>query len=85
MLKLGNSEAGLDNCLMLVVVLRQGIYDPDQTQEKDGDREFILLPPQPAVLPRSDAGSDGVEPTPCFVIQNCLTHYSSRLPINGTC
>ena len=38
--------------------------------EKDGSQGFILLPPQPAVLPKSDAGNDGVEPAPCFVIQN---------------
>ena len=36
--------------------------------KKDGDQGFILFPPQPAVLPRSDAGSDGDEPAPCFVI-----------------
>ena len=45
-------------------VVFQGIYDPGQTQQKDGDRGFILLPPQLAVLPRSDAGSDRVEPAP---------------------
>ena len=46
--------------LLLLFVVKQGIHDPDQTQEKDGGRGFILLPPQPAELPRSDAGSDGV-------------------------
>ena len=62
------------------------MYDPGQTQKKDGDnRGFVLLPPQPAVLRRSDAGSDGVEPAPCFVIQNCQTHYSSRFPMYETC
>ena len=65
-------------------VVWQGIDDSGQTQQKDGDRGFILLPPQPTALPRSDAGSDGVEPAPCFVIQNCQTHYSSRCPMYGT-
>ena len=27
----------------------QGIYDLGQTQQKDGEQGFILLPPQPAV------------------------------------
>ena len=68
-----------------VVVVWQGIYDPGQTQQKDGDRGFILLPPQPVVLPRSDAGSDRVEPAPCIVIQNCQTYYTSRCPMCGIC
>ena len=66
-------------------VVWQGIYDLGQTQQKDRDRGFILLPARPAVLPRSDAGSDSVEPAPCFVIQNCQSHYSSRCPMYGTC
>ena len=37
-------------------VVWQGIYDSGQTQEKDGDRAFIPLPLQPALLLRSDAG-----------------------------
>ena len=55
-----------------------------QTQEIDGDRGFILLPPQAAVLLRLDADSDGVEPAPCFAIQNCQSHYFSRCPMHGT-
>ena len=73
------------NLVNVVVVVWQGIYDPGQTQEKDRDRGFILFPPQLAVLSRSYAGSDGVEPAPCFVIQNYQTHYSSRRPMYGTC
>ena len=49
--------------LILFFVVWQGIYDPDQTQKKDGDRGFILL--QPTMLPESDAGSNGVEPLFC--------------------
>ena len=63
---------------VFLFVVWEVIYDPSQTQQKDGDRRFILLPPQTAVLPRSDAGSDRVKPAPCFVIQNCQTHYCSR-------
>ena len=70
---------------MLFFVIWQGIHDPGQTQEKKGDRGFIFLPSQSAVLPKSDAGSDRVEPAPCFVIQNCYTHYFSRYPMCGTC
>ena len=49
--------------------LSYGIYDPGQTQEKNKDRRFILLPSQPVVLPRSDAGNDGVEPAPYFALK----------------
>ena len=42
-------------------VVWQGLHDPGQTQQKDGDRWFTLLPPKPAVLPTADVGSDGVE------------------------
>ena len=62
---------------LVFFVVWQGIYDPGQTQQKDGSRGFILLPPQPAVLPRSDAGCDRAQPASFFVIQNCQTHYSS--------
>ena len=62
-------------------VVWQGIYEPGRTQEKDGDRGFIPLPPQPAILPRSDADSDRVEIATCFVMQNCQTHHSSRFPM----
>ena len=70
---------------LLFFVTWQSTYDPGQTQQKDGDRRLILLPPQPAVLPRSNAGSDGVEPEPGVVIQNCQAHYSWRCPMYGTC
>ena len=59
-------------------VVWQGIHDPGQTQEKDWGRGFIFLPLQLAALPRSGVGSDGFEQAPCFVIQNCQTHHSSR-------
>ena len=59
-------------------VVWQGIHNPGQTQEKNGGRGFILSQPQSAVLPRSGTDSDGLEPAPCFVIQNCQTHYSLR-------
>ena len=49
-----------------------------------GTEGLSFLLPQPAVQPRSNAGSNRVEPAPCFVIQNCQTHYSSRCPMCGT-
>ena len=39
--------------LFFFFVIWQGIRDLGQTDEKDGGRVFNLLPPQPAVLPRS--------------------------------
>ena len=41
--------------------------------KQDWGRGFILLLPQAAVLPGSDAGSDVVEPASSFVIQNRQT------------
>ena len=55
--------------LVVVVVVWQDIYDPGQTQQKNGDRGQTPSSPQPAALSRSDAGSNGAEPAPCFVIQ----------------
>ena len=66
-----DTRFSLGTTQLIFFVLWQGIYDPGQTREENEDRGFILLPPQSAVLPRSDAGSDGAEPAPCFVIQNC--------------
>ena len=45
-------------CSSFFFVVWQGIRDPGQTHKKDGNRGFSLLPPQPALLPRSYAGSD---------------------------
>ena len=36
--------------------------------KQDWGQKFILLLPQAAVLPVSDAGSDGIEPASSFVI-----------------
>ena len=38
-----------------------------------GARGFILLLPQTAALPGSDAGSGVIKPASSFVIQNCQT------------
>ena len=47
---------------------------PLQVRHKqDWDREFILLLPQAAALPGSDAGSDVIKPASSFVIQNHQT------------
>ena len=54
----------------LVVVVRKGLQGhPLLVRHKqDWGRGFILLLPQAAVLPGSDAGSDGVESASGFVI-----------------
>ena len=55
---------------------------PLQVRHKqDWGRGFILLLPQTALLPGSDAGSDGVEPALVFVIQNRQTSYSMWFPM----
>ena len=48
---------------------------PLQARHKqDWGRGFILLLPQTAVLPGSDAGSDVIKPASSFVIQNRVLH-----------
>ena len=44
---------------------------------------FILLLPQTAALPGSDAGSDVIKPTSSFVIQNRQTACSMWCPMYG--
>ena len=51
--------------------------DPLQARHKqDWGRGFILLLPQTAALPGSDAGSDVIKPASSFVIQNRQTTCS---------
>ena len=56
------------------------VSTPCQTQTRLGLRVYyyILLLPQAAILPGSDAGSDVVKPALDFVIQNCQTLCSMR-------
>ena len=49
--------------------------------KQDWGRGFILLLPQTAVLPGSDAGSDVIKPASSFVIQNRQTSCSMRCPM----
>ena len=50
---------------------------PLQVRHKqDWGRGFILLLPQTAALPESDAGSDVIKPASSFVIQNRQTSCS---------
>ena len=50
---------------------------PLQVRHKqDWGRGFILLLPQTAALPESDAGSDVIKPASSFVIQNHQTSCS---------
>ena len=48
-------------------------YPLQVRHKQDWARGFILLLPQTAVLPETDAGSDVVKPASSFVIQNCQT------------
>ena len=58
-------------------VLRRLKRYPLQVRHKqDWGRGFMLLLPQAAVLPESDAGSDVIKPESGFVIQNRQTSCS---------
>ena len=56
------------------------VSTPGQTQTGLG-RGFILLLPQTAALPGSDAGSDVIKPASSFVIQNRQTSCSMWCPM----
>ena len=57
---------------------------PLQARHKqDWGRGFILLLPQAAALPGSDAGSDVIKPASSFVIQNRQTACSMWCPMYG--
>ena len=49
--------------------------------KQDWGRRFILLLPQTAALPGSDAGSDVIKPASSFVIQNRQTACSMWCPM----
>ena len=58
---------------------------PLQVRHKeDWGRGFILLLPQTAALPESDAGSDVIKPASSFVIQNRQTACSMWCPMYRT-
>ena len=56
-------------------------HPPQVRHKQDWSRRFILLLPQTAVLPRSDAGSDVVQPASSFIIQNRRTSCSMWCPM----
>ena len=57
---------------------------PLQARHKQNwGRGFILLLPQTAALPGSDAGSDIIKPASSFVIQNRQTACSMWCPMYG--
>ena len=62
---------------------------PLQVRHKQNwGRGFILLLPQTAALPESDAGSDVIKPESSFVIQNCRTvveHTKRQFKLLLTC
>ena len=59
-------------------------YPLQVRHKQDWGRGFILLLPQAAVLPGSDAGSNVIKPTSSFVIQNRLTSCSMWCPMYKT-
>ena len=52
--------------------------------KQDWGRGFILILPQAAVLPGSDAGSNVIKPISSFVIQNRQTSCSMWCPMYTT-
>ena len=58
----------------------KGIHSRSDTN-RTGGRRFILLLPQTAALPESDAGSGVINPALSFAIQNCQTSYSMWCPM----
>ena len=56
-------------------------YPLQVRHKQDWGRGFILLLPQTAALPGSDAGSDVIKPALSFVIQNRQTSYSMWCPM----
>ena len=56
-------------------------YPIQVRHNQDWGRGFILLLPQTAVLPESDAGSDVIKPASSFVIQNRQTLCSMWCPM----
>ena len=56
-------------------------YPLQVRHKQDWGRGFILLPPQTAALPGSDAGSDVIKPALSFVIQNRQTACSMWCPM----
>ena len=56
-------------------------YPLQVRHKQDWGQGFILLLPQTAALPGSDAGSDVIKPASSFVIQNCQTSCSVWYPM----
>ena len=56
-------------------------YPLQVRHKQDWGRGFILLLPQTAALPESDAGSDVIKPVSSFVIQNRQTSCSMWCPM----
>ena len=59
-------------------------YPLQARHKQNWGRGFILLLPQTAALPESDAGSDVIKPASSFVIQNRQTSCSMCCPMYGT-
>ena len=73
-------EYGIAFFTIKPVVVVVAWKDIQVRQKQDWGRGFILLLPQAAVLPGSDAGNDVVKPASGFVIQNRQTSCSMWCP-----
>ena len=77
----------LKNCTFDLVVAevrrrrRLKRYPLQARHKQNWGRGFILLLPQTAALPESDAGSDVIKPASSFVIQNRQTSCSMWCPM----
>ena len=93
------SEEISSNLLGYVVLATHGTKDLDHVassswlfegyplqvrHKQDCGRGFILLLPQTAALPESDAGSGVIKPASSFVIENRQTSYFMWCPMYRT-
>ena len=83
------SDSGLfhQRVKIYLVVVVSSLFEgyPLQVRHKqDWGRGFILLLPQTAALPESDAGSGVIKPASSFVIQNRQTSCSMWCPMYRT-
>ena len=59
-------------------------YPLQARHKQDWGRGFILLLPQTAALPGSNAGSDVIKPASSFVIQNRQTSSSKTVRVSSS-
>ena len=78
---LGNLKSGPQNFMVSSSSWSFEGYPLQARHKQDWGRGFILLLPQTAALPGSDAGSDVIKSASSFVIQNRQTSCSMWCPM----